>query len=116
MLSPQRPVAVLSGTSTSGGGDSQGLTALVQTIIAGKLVHLQGARINPAQVEAFVKQKPTQLRLGVFLLSQLDGDINKNAMSIIELKLIHSRALEKRQGPWRETWLPQGAGRDPPSR
>ena len=62
MLSPQRPVAVLSGTSTSGGGDSQGLTALVQTIIAGKPVHLQGARINPAQVEAFVKQKRTQLR------------------------------------------------------
>ena len=77
---------------------------MAQTIIAGKPVHLQGARITPAQVEAFVKQKRIQLRSGVFLLSQLDGDIDKNAMSIIELKLANSRALERKPGPWRETW------------
>ena len=104
MLSPQRPVGAPSGASTSGGGDSQGLTALVQTIIAGKPVHLQGARITPSQVEAFVKQKRIQLWSGVFLLSQLDGDIDKNAMSIIELQLANSRALERKPGSWRETW------------
>ena len=86
---------VVSPATAGGGDDSQGLTALAQTIIAGKPVHLQGARITPAQVEAFVKQKRTQLR---------SGDIDKNAMSIIELKLMHSRTLEKRPGPWRETW------------
>ena len=51
-----------------------------------------------------MKQKRIQLRSGVFLLSQLDGDIDKNAMSIIELKLANSRALERKPGPWRETW------------
>ena len=25
-------------------------------------------------------------------------------MVIIELKLVHSRALQQRSGPWRETW------------
>ena len=38
------------------------------------------------------------------MLSQLDGDIDKNAMSIIELKLANSRALERKPGLWRETW------------
>ena len=51
-----------------------------------------------------MKQKRIQLRSGVFLLSQLDGDIDKNAMSIIELKLANSRALERKPGPWREIW------------
>ena len=104
MLSSQRDTAVAHAKATDRGSDSQGLKALAQPIIAGKPVHLQGARISPAQVEAFVKQKRTQLRSGVFLLKQLDGDIDENAMAIIELKLMHSWALEKRPGPWRETW------------
>ena len=37
-----------------------------------------------------------QLRSGVFLLAQLDADIDENAMAIIELKL--------EPGPWRKTW------------
>ena len=72
---------------------------MAQSIIAGKPVHLLGARITPVQVEAFAKQKRIQLRSGVFLLSQLDGDIDKNAMSIIELKLANSRALEGKPEP-----------------
>ena len=42
--------------------------------------------------------KRVQLRSGVFLLAQLDADIDENAMAIIELK------LQQRPGPWRKTW------------
>ena len=96
MFSPQRDNGVTQAGGTTGGSDSQGLTASAQTIIAWNRVFLQ--------VEAFVKQKLTQLRSGVFLIKQLDRDIDENAMGIIELKLMHSRALGKRPGPWRETW------------
>ena len=89
MFSPQRDNGVTQAGGTTGGSDSQGLTALAQTIIAWNRV---------------LKQKLTQLRSGVFLIKQLDRDIDENAMGIIELKLMHSRALEKRPGPWRETW------------
>ena len=70
--------------------------ALAQTVIAGKTVYLQGAK--------FVDNKKVQLRSGVFLLAQLDADIDENAMAIIELKLEHSRVLQQRPGPWRKTW------------
>jgi hypothetical protein len=68
MFSPQRDNGVTQAGGTTGGSDSQGLTALAQTIIAWK-------RVFP-QVEAFVKQKLTQLRSGVFLIKQLDRDID----------------------------------------
>ena len=50
--------------------------ALAQTVIAGKTVYLQGAKISPAQVAKFVDNKKMQLRSGVFLLAQLDTDID----------------------------------------
>jgi hypothetical protein len=55
-------------------------------------------------VAKFVDHKRVQLRPGVFLLAQLDADIDENAKAIIELKLGHSRAIQKRPGPWREIW------------
>ena len=103
MLSPIRDPVVAAG-SIAGGSESQGLTALAQTIIGGKPVFLRGAKYTPTEVKTFVSQKRTQLRSGVFVLSQLYGDIDENVMSMIELKIACSRALENRPGPWRETW------------
>jgi hypothetical protein len=80
------------------------MQALAQSVISGKTVYLQGAKITPAQVANFVDHKRKQLRSGVFLIEQLDADIDENAMNIIELKLMHSRAILARPGPWRETW------------
>ena len=60
--------------------------------------------MSPTQVASFVDHKRKQLRSGVFLIEQLDADIDANAMAIIELKLVHSRALALRPGPWRDTW------------
>jgi hypothetical protein len=80
------------------------LQALAQSVIAGKTVYLQGAKICPTQVAKFVEHKRVQLRAGVFLSAQLDADIDENAMAIIELKLEYSRAIQQRPGPWRETW------------
>jgi hypothetical protein len=73
-------------------------------VIAGKTVYLQGAKITPAQVANFIDHKKKQLRSGVFLIEQLDADIDENAMNIIELKLVHSRAIQARPGPWRQNW------------
>ena len=103
MLSPIRDPVVAAG-SIAGGSESQGLTALAQTIIGGKPVFLRGAKFTPTEVKTFVSQKRTQLRSGVFVLSQLYGDIDENAMLMIELKIACSRALKNRPGPWRETW------------
>ncbi len=69
-----------------------------------KGVHLIGARISPEDVKKFVVQKRVQLRSGVFLLAQLDADIDANAMAMIELKVENSKALATRPGPWRRTW------------
>ena len=49
-------------------------------------------------------QERVQLRSGVFLLAQLDADIDANAMAMIELKLENSKDLVTRPGPWRRTW------------
>ena len=67
-------------------------------------VHLIGARITPEDVKKFVVQKKVQLRSGVFLLAQLDADIDANAMAMIELKLENSKALAMKPGPWRLKW------------
>ncbi len=40
----------------------------------------------------------------MFLIDQLDADIDASAMAIIELKLDHSRAQALRPGPWRQNW------------
>ena len=72
---------------------------MAQTIIGGKSVFLRGAKFTNEEVEAFVAQKRTQLRSNVFVLPQLDADIDENAMSMIELKIACSRALENRPEP-----------------
>ncbi len=64
------------------------MQALAQSVIAGKTVYLQGAKITPAQVASFVDHKRKQLRSGVFLIDQLEADIDASAMAIIELKLV----------------------------
>ncbi len=46
--------------------------------------------------------KRKQLRSGVFLIDQLDADIDASAMTIIELKLVHSRAQALKPG--RQNW------------
>jgi len=51
-----------------------------------------------------VDHKKKQLRSGVFLIDQLDADIDASAMAIIELKLVHSRAQALKPGPWRQKW------------
>jgi len=56
-------------------------------------VYLQGAKISPTQVAKFVDHKKVQLRSGVFLLAQLEADIDENTMAINELKLV--KALEE---------------------
>ena len=81
MLSPQRES---SDQRSALGGEALGMHALAQTVIAGKTVYLQGVKISPAQVVKFVDHKREQLRSGVFLLAQLDADIDENAMAIIE--------------------------------
>ena len=65
---------------------------------------MPGVKISPAHVAKFVDHKRLQLRSGVFLLAQLDADIEQNVMAIIELKLEYSRAIKQRPGQWRETW------------
>ena len=93
MLLPQRESSGQKADLSALGGGALGMHALAQTVIAGKTVYLQGAKISPAQVAKFVDNKKVQLRSGVFLLAQLDADIDENAMAIIELKLEHSRSV-----------------------
>ena len=104
MLSPQRESSGQKADLTVLGAGVQGMQALAQSVIAGKTVYLQGAKITPAQVVNFIDHKKKQLRSGVFLIEQLDADIDENAMNIIELKLVHSRAIQARPGPWRKNW------------
>ena len=104
MLSPQRESSGQKADLTVLGAGVQGMQALAQSVIAGKTVYLQGAKITPAQVANFIDHKKKQLRSGVFLIEQLDADIDENAMNIIELKLVHSRAIQARPGPWRKNW------------
>ena len=77
MLSPQRESSGQKADLSALGGGALGMHALAQTVIAGKTVYLQGAKISPAQV--VVDNKKVQLRSGVFLLAQLDADIDENA-------------------------------------
>jgi hypothetical protein len=93
MLSPQRESSGQKADLTVLGAGVQGMQALAQSVISGKTVYLQGAKITRAQVANFVDRKRKQLRSGVFLIEQLDADIDENAMNIIDLKLVHSRAI-----------------------
>ena len=104
MLTPSRNPSSPLGFQDQGQPSSQGLTALTQNVISGKAVHLIGARITPEDVKKFVIQKRVQLRSNMFLLAQLDADIDANAMAMIELKLENSKALANRPGPWRLKW------------
>ena len=81
MVSPQRETSGHKADLSALVGGAQELQALAQTVIAGKTVYLQGAKISPAQVD----HKWVQLRSG----AQLDADIDENAMAIIKLKLEH---------------------------
>ena len=76
MLSPQWESSGQQADLSALGGGALGMHALAQTVIAGKTVYLQGAKISPAQVAKFVDNKKMQLRSGVFLLAQLDTDID----------------------------------------
>jgi len=57
MLSPQRESGGQKADLGALGGRAHGLQALVQSVIAGKTVYLQGAKITPAQVVSFVDHK-----------------------------------------------------------
>ena len=104
MLTPSRIQSSPLGFQDPGQSSSQGLTALTQNVISEKAVHLIGARITPEDVKKFVIQKKVQLRSNMFLLAQLDADIDANAMAMIELKLENSKALAMRPGPWNLKW------------
>ena len=104
VLTPNRLHSSPLGFQDPGQSSSQSLTALTQNVISGKAVHLIRARITPEDVKKFVVQKKVQLRSGVFLLAQLDADIDANAMAVIELNLENSKALAMRPGPWRLKW------------
>jgi len=104
MLTPSRIQSSPLGFQDPEQSSSQGLTALTQNVISGKAVHLIGARITPEDVKKFVIQKKVQLRSNMFLLAQLDADIDANAMAMIELKLENSKALATKPGPWRLKW------------
>jgi hypothetical protein len=93
MLSPQRESSGQKADLSVLGVGAHGMQALAKSVITGK------TKISPAQVAEFVANKKKQLRLGVFLIEQLDADIDENAMAIIELKLVHSRALLAKPGP-----------------
>ena len=71
---------------------------MTQNVISRKAVHLIGARITPEEVKRFVVQKKVQLRSGVFLLGKLDADIDTNAITMIEMKLKNSNALDQDHG------------------
>ena len=105
MLTSSRLQSSPLGFQDQGQSSTQSLTALMQNVISGKAVHLIEARITPEEVKKFVVQKRMQLRSGVFLLAQLDADIDANAMAMIELKLENNKALATRPGPWRRTLL-----------
>ena len=54
MLSPQRESGSQKADLGALGGGAHGLQALAQSVIAGKTVYLQGAKISPAQVASFI--------------------------------------------------------------
>ena len=62
---------------------SEGLTAIAQQI-SGPPVYLTGSLVTPAQVRLFVEHTRTKLRARTFLMDQLDADIDKAAMQMIE--------------------------------
>ena len=68
ILSPQRETSGRQADLGALGSGAHGLQALAQTFIAGKTVHLQGAKIYPGQVAKFVDHKKVQLRLDVSFL------------------------------------------------
>lgn len=107
MLTPSRLQSSSLGFQDQAQSSTQGLTALTQNVISRKAVHLIGARITPEEVKRFVIQKKVQLRSGVFLLAKLDADIDTNAITMIEMKLKNSNALDQdhgeKTGIWRST-------------
>ena len=84
-------------------GTSEGLTAIAQQI-SGPPVYLTGSLVTPAQVRLFVEHTRTKLRARTFLMDQLDADIDKAAMQMIELKIAHSEVQQDNPGPWRKNW------------
>ncbi len=84
-------------------GTSEGLTAIAQQI-SGPPVYLTGSLVTPAQVRLFVEHTRTKLRARTFLMDQLDADIDKAAMQMIELKIVHSKVQQDNPGQWRKNW------------
>jgi hypothetical protein len=68
MISPQRESGSQKADLGALGGGAHGLQALAQSVIAGKTIYLQGAKISPVQVASFMDHKKKQLRTGVFLI------------------------------------------------
>ena len=80
-------------------GTSEGLTAIAQQMISGPPVYMTGSLVTPAQVRLFVEHTRTKLRARTFLMDQLDADIDKAAMQMIELKIAHSKVMQDNPGP-----------------
>jgi hypothetical protein len=85
-------------------GTSEGLTTIAQQMISGPPVYLTGSLVTPAQVSLFVKHTRTKLRARTFLMDQLDADIDKAAMQMIELKIAHFKVMQDNPGPLRKNW------------
>ena len=77
---------------------------IAQQMISGPPVYLTGSLVTPAQVSLFVEHTRTKLRARTFLMDQLDADIDKAAMQMIELKIAHSKVMQDNPGPWRRNW------------
>ena len=67
-------------------------------------LYLTGSLVTSAHVRLFVEHMRTKLRARTFLMDQLDADIDKAAMQMIELKIAHSKVMQDNPGPWRKTW------------
>ena len=77
-------------------------------MISGPAVYFTGSHVTPAQVRLFVDQTRTKLRARTLLLEQMDADIDKVAIAMIELKIGHSKVLLEelaRECTRRKQWL-----------
>jgi hypothetical protein len=89
MLTPSRLQSSPLGFQDQGQSSTQGLTALTQNVISGKVVHLIGARITPESAE----ESAAALRRHRH---------ERNGHDRVEAR--NSKALATRPGPWRRTW------------
>ena len=67
-------------------------------MISGPAVYLTGSLVTPAQVRLFVEHTRTKLRARTFMVDQLDADIDKATMQMIELKIGHPKVMQDNPG------------------